>query len=332
MGSNATFLSVMTPATSAGTITFLLETIDYTATLTPSDRMSQSESLSVTLTVTGVVCTIDEVELATLIYEQISEAILAQTDLAYDGVMTTPDETTPGNFQVTNSEHVICLWSQALFKLSVVSNPTGCTLVLSEAPVLITLAEAKEIASVLSLSWRSDQGTTLTDAQIIKLLTLASADLVSKLRNNIVLTTYMKEFKGNNVLGIKLSPTPIIDYDQPSIRRKDSSADFATLDWGKWVYHLNHETGKFTFRKDEVIIDDGSPFYKDNVILISFIAGHTHIPDEIKKGVVDMARYLLNPRKMDIQELAGGSGKIKFGDKVSYLDRIFLSLKRYKAR
>lgn len=196
----------------------------------------------------------------------------------------------------------------------------------------MTLAEAMDIAASLSFSWRSESGSTITEAQMIKLLTLASADITRTLKNNIVMSSYLKEIRGNDTTGVKLSPSPIIDFDEPRIRRKDVSDNFNLPSWGKWVYFINHASGELCYRRDEFLVDSQSPFSRDNLVYVGFIAGHYTIPEEIKKAVVEMSRYLLQPRQMDIQELAGGSGRIKFGDKIPAIKRIYLALKGFKAR
>jgi hypothetical protein len=337
---NYSFVSIMTPSTnSTGMISFLLETVPYSVTPV-IEGSTQPDPVSLTVNVCDINLTMDEVDISNLIASRFAAEIVT-ADIAYDGVPFFPNEQIVAKFQVTQTEHITEIWSQAKFKVKLVSNTTGVKLDISDdTGIFLTLAEGKSYAINIGYTFKGPGGSCLPDDQIIRQLKLACADIVLYLRNFVVMSTYINTFRGFDTMGVKLKPKPIIDFDSPRVRKKylfdyltsPVSGDGFIPSSGKYIYALNNDTGSLTFRYDETLVADNSPFGKDNQILISFIAGYSFIPEAIKKAVVSLSRVTVDPRSMDIAELKGGSGSIKwFNTNQSGFVSVFSSIKGFKA-
>lgn len=338
MASNSFFVSVMTPPTSAGVITLNINTYPFSTTSNNHPDLSGSgipEGLNTpsnayfTLDIT-VAGTEKEAELATLISTTLG-TYLINNNLNYQGWLAFAEEPYLATFQVTKTDHCVCVWTQATYTMEVTANDTGAAVEVHKSPILLTLEEAKEIAVLIGWDFKTFNGATLNNTQIIAMLHAESAYLTSRLRNNLVISTYAKEYRGNDTDTVSMGPRPLIDFDQPRIRRKNISDTFNLPQWGKFAFFINHEKGTLKFRFSETIVDNREPFSIQNLIYISFIAGHNTIPETIKTAVVEFGRFRASNRN-GIKSMKGGSGMFEFESSKEILYRISNPIKPYKMR
>ncbi len=145
------------------------------------------------------------------------------------------------------------------------------------------------------------------------------------------MSTYAKEYRGNDTDTIKLFPKPVLDFDQPRIRRKNITDIYNLPQWGKFAYFLSHEAGTLKFRFSESLIDHREPFSIQNLVYVSYVSGHNTIPDEVKKAVIEMIKYRLSDNE-DLKSMKGGSGSFEFLSPTERLQRILVPIMNYKMR
>ena len=300
MSSEYQYISVVTPPVTSGTLaltldTNLISTSDLfqgnpTYTGIP-ETLNYPASASFVLSVSDITGNETEKQLSYKIYTQLG-TYLQQLDLQFTGSLAYAEEVYAATFQTTNSDHCTCVWSQALFTMEVSSNTTGANVIINKAPCLITVTEAIEIGPEIGFDWTTDFGVTLSQESIARSCLRASAMLTNKLRNNVVISTYAKEVRGNSTNSIKLSPYPILDFNQPRIRRKNITDVYNLPQWGKFAYGImGNKRQCLQFRFHETLIDHREPFNQENLVYISWVSGQNHIPDEIKTAIVELSRY-----------------------------------------
>lgn len=326
MSSNTFFISVMDGATSNGGLTVNIETEIFST----STETTQSEAVSASFNITGITNGMTEYEIATQISNQLGAALKLQ-DLNYLGELAYSEEEYPATFQITKTDHIVCIWSQSLFTVSVSNNTCSAKFCVKPKPNLISLNESQNKAFQVRFNLKDGSGVALTDDQIIDLTYGASSFLTTLFRNNIVRCTYAKELRGNDTNAIKLYPRPVVDFDMPRVRRRDSINSFDTLSWGKDAYFIGHDRGSLVFRHSEHIVDEKEPFYIQNMVYLSFIAGENHIPEEIKLGILDLSRYKIQVSG-EIKSMKGGTAAFEFFPASEGLTGILLPLKIYKMR
>ncbi len=126
-------------------------------------------------------------------------------------------------------------------------------------------------------------------------------------------------------------PKPVLDFDQPRVRRKNITDVYNLPQWGKFAYFIGHEQSTLCFRFDESLIDHRQPFAKQNLVYVSFVAGHNTIPEEIKDAIAELTKYRLYSRN-DLKSLKGGSGSFEFWEPAKVLERIIIPIRLYKCR
>jgi len=340
MASEYQYISVVTPPTAAGTVAITVDTnlISTSSSFQGNPTLSglpeslnPPASASFVLNVSSVTGTETENQFSYKIYTQLG-TLLQQLGLGYTGTLAYAEEQYPATFQTTNSDHVTCVWSQCLFTIGVSGNTTGAEIVINKAPCLVTLEDAKNIGPEISFDFTSDFGVALTDSQIITSLVRASSMLTNRLRNNIVVSTYVKELRGQDTDAVKLTPYPVLDFDQPRIRRKNITDVYNLPQWGKFAYGIiGNKKQTLKFRFSEVHIDHREPFSIQNLCYLSFISGYSHIPDEIKTAVVEVVRLKMFYRD-GLHSMKGGSNQYVWEPKDTRLERILVPILNYKMR
>lgn len=340
MSFNYQYLSVVTPPVTPGNLSIQVQTYTFSSTDTGSSKTNSSgypdtfnnPVISLfTLNVSGVTGSEDEIGLATIIYNQLGTCII-QNGLNYSGFLAYAEEVYPATYQATRSDHCVCLWSQTLFTASIVTNTIGANIVINPSPVLLTLQEALDLAVMINFDYTANSGVTLTNDQIVKAMLQNSSFLTNRMRNKIVVSTYGKEISGNDTDTVTMYPYPVIDFDQPRIRRKNIVDVYNLPQWGKFAYGIvgNNRKG-LKFRFSETLIDHREPFGKDNLVYLSFLSGHFHIPEEIKLAIVEFIRLnmLFSP---ELKSMKGGSGAFVFNDYTKLVEKILTPILQYKMR
>lgn len=340
MSSEYQFLSVMTPPVTAGQLSFSVQTTTFASTDTGApkntvtafpDTFNMPVVSTFVVSISSINGTESEIGLATKVFNQLGTSIIQQ-GLNYAGFLSYAEEVYPATFQVTRSDHCVCVWSQTLFTISISSNTTGCSILIDQAPALVTLQGGLDSGLLINFDYTTDFGATLTNSQIMDSILKSSSALTNRLRNFIIISTYAKEIRGNDTDCVQLAPYPVIDFDQPRIRRKNIVDVFNLPQWGKFAYGIvGHKRNNLKFRFSEYLIDHREPFYSQNLVYISFIAGHNHIPEEIKDAVVEYSMYKLHNRG-ELKSMKGGSGAFAFIDSIKVLQKLLIPILNYKMR
>jgi hypothetical protein len=325
MASVALFLSVMTPADVNGDFVLRLETKDFSTTAVYTESINETELVTLNLAVCGITTDMSEIEIAETTYKQLSDQIIA-ANRAFNGSLAYSEEQYPSTFQLTYSEHVVCIWSQAQFTSKIVNDSTNAILELAGRPCLITVTEAKANAVISDFTFGN-----LTDTEISKSIKNASAFLTNRLRNNIVITTYAKEYRTKDTASVRLSPMPVLDFSNPRLRQRVSPQQSVVTVWDKRYFTLLHDKGELIFRAGETLINVSEPYEIQNSIYITFISGYQDIPDEIKTAVIDLCKYKITSRD-DIKSMKGGSGAFEFFGTSKVLKSILIPIAPYKMR
>ncbi len=339
MSSEYQYISVVSPPTTAGTLAITLDTNlisssdlyqgNPTYTGIP-ETLNYPASASFVLLVSGITGAETEIELSSKIYNQLGTYI-KQQNLQYQGSLAYAEEVYAATFQTTNSDHCTCVWSQALFTIGVSGNTIGAIIQVDKSPNLITIADALDLGVTVGFDWQTDAGVSLTNAQIARNCLIASSFLTNRLRNNIVISTYAKELRGNDTNSIKLSPYPVLDFDQPRIRRKNITDIYNLPQWGKFAYGImGSKRQSLQFRFHEVHIDHREPFSYQNLVYLTFLSGHNHIPEEVKMAVVELTRYKMYYRD-GLRSMKAGDNMFSW-DKDTRLNAILIPIMNYKMR
>lgn len=304
------YISVMVPPASSGTYNLELETFDLQANVT------------LTLAVSGVVPT-TSFNFANQIATQFT-TYLAQNGMLFDNVppnqplqsttpfLSFPDQPYNAMFNVTWTEHVVCIMSQCNFEVRVASNSTGANTQIDWQPILVDLETAEALAVNLGSSWDDSCGDELTDAQKINVLKYASSEMVSALNNNIVLTTYLYYEITNGSDSINLYKTPVRDFFPPVIRPPDLFATPQAVYYAsvKSNFALDRNRGILTYRFAQNFLFNYEPYDIYNEIMVAYIGGYQRIPSVIKEYTVKLSNLIAISD--EYSEMAGESSRFKF--------------------
>lgn len=211
------------------------------------------------------------------------------------------------------TDHVVSLFSQAQFSLLASSNTVGATIHISTTPIYCTLSEARQRGPLRRQYWRLNDGTSMTDDQVIEVLEAACGDWINISNNYITQTCCVAERDGNLTDGIQLMKYPIVVTDTPRVRRpsilQTLVADTTTIDiLSKYI--VNRDTGWLTFRFAQNLVFNYEPFDFYNEIKVSYVGGYMSIPHEVKMLVLDISTFSGPPRQES--ELKSGTTSAKF--------------------
>jgi hypothetical protein len=167
-----------------------------------------------------------------------------------------------------------------------------------------------------------------TNQQIADFIEMGCADFISTARNNIVLSTYLGEFRTNMTKSIFLRPLPVLECDQPRIRRKNLYEMYSIPQYSSLAYDLIRRSGELIFRFNQLYVNAGEPFDMDNEVRVTFRSGYPQIPKEVQKCVLLVAASINNPPR-GLESLGGGSLKAKWRDPKKELYRIYQPVRKY---
>lgn len=298
---NQQFLSFMTGSSSAGALTVRIETYDLLANVT------------LTLSVSGITSTETTSSLANKVYTQLSTYLVQQernypntppkaSNSTIEAFLSYAEQAMVGMFNVTWTDHVVCIASQCDFAVSLTTNTTGSLIEIDSHPVLLDLAAAQTLNTV----WEDDSGTALTNQQIINLLKYSSARLVAHLRNNIVLTTYLHNEICSGSDSIQFAKRPVRDFLPPHVRC-----------WSVWSYvsskynfALDRRYGILKYGYSQPLVKAYEPFDYGNEVLIAYVSGYTKIPTILQQIVVDVSTS--TSINSDYKSMAADGSKFEF--------------------
>lgn len=307
---NRLYISVLTTAGSAGDFDFTLESFDSTADSTISGS------------VTGIVTADSEKDIAIKVYDQLS-TIIIQNSASYIGVPESLPNTPPPTFQITRTDHVVCLWSQSKFDLEF-DQSTGAILSLRSNPTLSTVSEAQTLGAVMRQNF-----TNYTTAQIATLLEVLSDEIIGTTRNNFVASTYSISLNTNKLDAVRLPKYPILDMDTPKTSRPFLILNIAdTTVTDETSRYFISEDGWISYKYSQDLVHVwNEPFDMNNQWQVTWIAGYQRIPDRVKMAMVKISPFYTN--YSIYQELAGGTSRVKYRDEESEKKRIYQELREF---
>lgn len=269
-----------------------------------------------------------EIKMATRIQNAMNTAI----DVAgyqYLGQPRFSSEVPTPSFQVNRTEHVVSIWSESQFQITVEQDDSGAIIPVTETAVIETVREAKDTATILGISLADRNGTPFTDEQIASLLGINCDRLLTMLNNNIVVCTYKFECSGAFTSGAYLGVTPVVNFDMPWLRRPGLfNADVYTFMIDKASFNLIPKTGLLKYRHTNNILNAVETFDKENEVKITYRAGYPQIPAIIKEKVIQITAIFQS--NTNIASLKGGSFEIKYTDPEKPLKMIMSQLGAYQ--
>lgn len=266
---------------------------------------------------------------AALIAELTDEDALFQGEPVFSG--TTP----PALFKVTRTDHVVAIWSQAQFEIEVTLNPVANTVLHSHdlnwgsTPCLMTMDDLETLAALYAIDLEDSNGNDLTNLQKAILILRASARLISILRNNIVISTYLHEEIGRMTNNIKLLKHPVVSYDSPKVR---TPGMFTLLGVIRTISSFNVTSkGWVNFQQANTLIDVNPPFDWNNQIRMTYQAGQWHIPEIIKDKLMVLMVNLLEAGDSGsgIKVLQAGTGKVEYFTEDTFMVNLLFELSEY---
>lgn len=316
MGSNSTFISITTPPSSDGSLSFSLDTFDA------------ETNVSLNLTISGILSSYDEEETATLIYTSLSSQL---SSYAYSGEAVFSDSPFVATFRVHKTQHVVSIWSQCGYELQLQTNTCGAVAKVSTAPVLMTVSKARSFANIKGFQLVSGTGVSLTDSEVTELLLRSSVQICSYLRCKVAITTYLNSFRGQDNKSVFTTPTPGINRDVVRVRRKAYINLYTNPTYMTFTFFWNRMTGELNYRPTSNVVNTKAPWDLDNEAHLTFTAGWYVIPEDILWVITDLNEMSLLGIN-NLKELKGGSGDIVFQDASSIYARIFAPIKRLRSR
>lgn len=308
------YLSVLTPA-GTGNLVLQLETFNAYS------------NVSLTLTVTSDQAQ-DEITYARSIHQQV-QVQLVQASASYWGQPVFSDQAPLSTFKLSRTDHIVCFWSQAEFRLYVVSNDAGAEIQIASSPTFLTLAQAQDFAPLVGLEFTDFNEDDLTNSQILTLLQLASDQIVRLINNNIVISCYLKEHIGHMTGTLGLDYGPVVEWDVPYVRRPYVILVTAIpLGQSAIAYNVIRNLKLVNYRFTNDLIDVFDPYEMNNEVKMTYRAGLLNVPRVIQEKVLQICSMMLTDT--NIKSLKGGSFAVEYRPPVEVLEAIALELRAYR--
>ena len=252
------------------------------------------------------------------------------TDYSLTGVPYYCDLPQVQQYNVTLTDHCVCVWSQSMFVLSA-SSTMGNLIHTTNIPILMTIDDLDSMAGITGLDLTDLNGVDLTVRQKGDLLKLVSAKLIGFTNNRIVLSTYIQEESTSWVYGIFLKKTPVADFVPPQVRQPVAFNLFSAITYStvKSNYMLEPDTGYFGYRFAQNIVDYVEPFQWGNDVLITYIAGFPYIPEDIDNAIISLIPIVQAQTPIGVKAYKGGTFDVQFGDVNSAYNLIMANLRAY---
>jgi hypothetical protein len=294
---------------------------------------SWNASLNVALTFacTGISAGMPEYLVTQTITQQISSSLYASGNL-FAGCLGLITDPVSAAFNVNRTDHVMSLFSQCQYDFEVVSDTTGTNYYIDNIPVLTTVADAMAFAPLANQLLQSCSGGPLSIVQIIDLLAMSSADLVSTLRNNIVSCYYVKYYTTLQTNAIRLDNRPVQYWFNPyTLRPTIIQLAVAVASWvSNSVFEVDFQSGWMTFRFAQDQLFNYEPFDYQNQFYLGYLAGNNYIPREIRDAVLKWSYILQTSGFSNVKSISDGNSKIEYElDKNTEKRNIFAPIRRY---
>lgn len=318
MSDNCYYVSVMTPATSGGTITFAMTTYDAETNVTFNGSVNV---------------------LANESPEAIAIKIKAQLDTLLDNadlLFTVPAfsyQKPYATFSVQRSEHVITIFSEAQFSLTITTSTGAKLFKSSDSAIFQTVADAKTYGPLYKRTFKDALGNDLDDDSIIAQLFTAAAEISACLNNPVVVRQYVHIEITNDTTCIFLKKTPVISWSRPVIRQ--SLTPGTTLLASQVIpdsgsrYEVDNETGEVSDRLAQPFIFNYGPFDDNNEFRMPYVAGQYNIPTLLKNSVYSWIG-LLSSSSHQIKSLKGGTFAVETRDPEEEKSKILEKLYVYR--
>lgn len=295
---NRVFLSILTPAASSGSIGLSLTTI------------GASSDITITALVTGITSGASEIGIAKTIASQLNTTI-SHAGANYSGSVVSLPGVPQATFQITITDHVICIWSQAVFDASLTSNTTGAILTTRAKPVLVTVANARSYGSVMGQPW-----TGLSDAQVAVAVGILCDEITTGLRNNVVMTTYLLDTWVDTLDGLRLPAYPVVTTDSPYVIDPwtifSISSVIFPLPFNMFI--IQKDGWIMYYQAQNLVFDKWDPLARGNEFRITWVAGYDHIPESVIIALIRLSPFFLSSSASIYDSLKGGTSSVKFKD------------------
>ena len=282
MASVGKYISVLAPATAAGDVVLNIKSINRATPITFNITVPIETTASV-------------VDIADLIKSGI-DAQLVSLGYNYTGIPSFVYASTewPFTFRTYQTDHIINIWSQTPYRLSVVSAPAGVTILTGSSPTLITLARARALAPIIGTTYASG-ATTYDDATLALALESASDEIISQYLGShpVAASTFLHQEFGFNQNGFQLFYRPVIGWDIMAFRFP-SFWNIAVPESGQLTagyFSIDPTTGYVTF----AIRSGARPMRPGNVAKITYVSGKTEIPTSVEREIVRVGQYIKIP-------------------------------------
>ena len=343
---NHQFTSIMTPAASAGVLSYTLQTTNPIRTQQdingayypigyPDCSVNEwgifnnpgtflvNNNILLNLSVTGINANDSEVSIAQTIWNQLS-AELTIANVVYSGLPVFSSQVPAATFRVDQTDHVVALFSESLFTLTLVANTTGAIINTSSLPSLATVGIVNLFAPVAGVVLTDINGVTLTSQQIAILIGNMSAQLCTILNNKIVVTSYVCAETGfwQNALRLRAG-LPVLYFDPVRIKRPYSVSLFGTLvgDSTSVVWALNPYTGYLRYIPGQNLVNTYEPGAIGNEIKCSYSAGNVHIPTPISFNLTRLIGSALT-NTQGVRSVKTGSFEVQYDAAYDVLNEI----------
>lgn len=318
----------------------------YVSFLTPGIQSGGGLQLSIedktfnstlTYALTGLSGLETEQQMAYKTYQQLTTFLVQQgkiftTDYSLTGVPYYSDLPAVQQYNVTMTDHCVCVWAQSMFTISA-SGTMGQIIHCDNTPTLLTVPDCRNIATVTGIDLTDNDGIDLNDNEVATLLRLTSAKLCGFTNNKIVISTYIQEDTTDWTYGIYLRKTPVVDFVPPQVRQPIAFNLFSAVTYAtvKQNYSIEPNTGYLGYRFAQNIVDYVEPFQQFNDVLTTYISGFPHIPTDIENSIVQLIPIVQGQQLSGVESMAGGSFKISFGSNgiMDSYNTIMQSLRQY---
>lgn len=276
----AAYFSVETPSSTAANqqITF---------TFTPTNASSNTPQT----TTVNITASQSEISIAQSIQSQLT-AFFVSNGTLWQGQPPLSSSSPTNTFQVTITDHVVCVWSDCQFFVSITNN-SSIDLEQSAVPLLLTLQDLTNRAPIHRIVLQDMSGNTLPAATQVLLIRDASAALVSFLNNNIVATSYLEAYSGRGGKMLKGRYRPGLSWDVPTSRQMWQLVANTLATNPRTLWNWKDRQNELWFRLENSLISIYDPNDIGSEIKWSYVAGYWFIPDEIKGAVAEIARKIL---------------------------------------
>lgn len=297
------FQSFLSSASASGGFSVQLQTFNAESNIT------------LTLVATGITAGMGETDMAQTANTQFQTQLI-QYGILYSGVPAFSSQTPQASFRIFNTDHVLTYWSEALFKLTLVTNTTGAQIKCDHEVYLITLTDFDSLVGVVDIG-----NTTLTTNQKILLIKVASSQLTSALNNNFVICGFTNTTTGSWQTAIFLrGGRPVIDWDAPHVAFPSAIpySLYPEAPNPKLLWSLNPLTGQLFYKAWQNVANIVEPWSLNNECKTSYYAGNFNLPGALLFGIIQIITATLENRA-GIKSIKTGSFETVFLDRGAFI-------------